>query len=99
MSTKIKSILFGSLIVGSLMMVAGPVLAHDYGRWSEREHQWWSRRAELRRDYRDLERARRQLEYDRAHHAPRWIIAQDLARIRDIENEIRADRRALNRYR
>jgi hypothetical protein len=98
MNTKIKAIVFGSLIAGSLMMAAGPALAHDYGRWSERDH-WWGRRAELRRDYRDLDRARRQLEYDRAHHAPRWIIARDLARIRAIENEIRDDRRAFNRYR
>lgn len=52
------------------------------------------RRAELRSDYRDLMRAREQLEYDRRHHARRRKIAEDEARIRDIEREINADRRA-----
>jgi hypothetical protein len=97
MNNKIKAILSGSLIAGSLLMAAGPAIGHDSWRWSERDRRW-SRRAELRSDYRELARARRKLEYDRARHAPRWIIAQDLARIRQLENEIRADRRALNRY-
>jgi hypothetical protein len=97
MNAKIKTMVFGSLIAGSLLMAAGPVVGHDYRGWSERDRRW-GRRAELRSDYRELARARHKLEYDRARHAPRWIIAQDLARIRQIENEIRADRRALNRY-
>jgi hypothetical protein len=97
MNAKIKTMVFGSLIAGSLLMAAGPAMGHDYRGWSERDRRW-SRRAELRSDYRELARARHKLEYDRARHAPRWIIAQDLARIRQIENEIRADRRALNRY-
>jgi hypothetical protein len=48
-------------------------------------------------DYRDLNQAKRQLEYDRAHHANRRVIARDLERVRAIENDIREDRHAFNR--
>ena len=84
--------LFGSLIAGSLLASTGPVMARDYWHWSERDRRW-DRRAELRSDYRDLAAARRQLEYDRRHHASRRRIAEDEARIRQIERDIRADRR------
>lgn len=77
----------------SLLGPASSVLARDYWHWS-REHNRWDRRADLRSDYRDLEQARRQLEYDRRHHTSRRKIAQDEARIRDIERDIQADRRA-----
>jgi outer membrane murein-binding lipoprotein Lpp len=92
MKTKLRKMIFGSLIAGSLLASAGPVMAHDYWHWSERDRRW-VRRAELRSDYRDLAAARRQLEYDRRHHASRRRIAEDEARIREIERDIRADRR------
>jgi len=95
MNSKLKSLVIGSLIAGSLAFSASSVSARDYWHWSEREHRW-DRRADLRSDYRDLAQARRQLEYDRAHHASRRVIARDLERIRDIENDIREDRRAFN---
>ena len=92
MKTKLRKMIFGSLIAGSLLASAGPLMAHDYWHWSERDRRWY-RRAELRSDYRDLAAARRQLEYDRRHHASRRRIAEDEARIREIERDIRADRR------
>jgi hypothetical protein len=96
MNTKLKAIVLGSLIAGSLMASAGPVMAQDYWHWSEHEHRW-ARRANLRSDYRDLQQARWQLEYDRRHGASRRRIAEDEARIRDIERDIRLDRRYLSR--
>ncbi len=58
----------------------------------------WERRADLRRGYRELEDARRQLDYDLRRGASRWRIAEDEARIREIEAAIRADRRELSRW-
>lgn len=95
MNSKFKSPILGSLVAGSLAFSASSVLARDYWHWSEKEHRW-DRRADLRSDYRDLAQAKRQLEYDRAHHANRRVIARDEERIRDIENDIRQDRRAFN---
>ncbi len=95
MNTKLKNLVMGSVIATSLALSASSVLAHDYWHWSEQQRRW-DRRADLRSDYRDLAQARRQLEYDRAHHANRRIIARDLDRIRDIENDIRQDRQAFN---
>jgi hypothetical protein len=102
MNRKINGLIFGSFILGSLAISTGPAMARDYWQardywhWSERE-QRWDRRAELRSEYRDLEQARRQLEYDLRHGASRRRIAQDEARIRDIELAIREDRRQLSR--
>jgi hypothetical protein len=93
MKTPFTKVVVGTLIAGSLMIAAGPALAHDYRYWPERERRsGWERRAELRRDYRELAAARRQLEYDRAHGASRRRIAEDLRRIREIEREIAFDR-------
>ena len=96
MNRKINGLIFGSFILGSLAISTGPAMARDYWHWSERE-QRWDRRAELRSEYRDLEQARRQLEYDLHHGASRRRIARDEARIRDIELVIREDRRQLSR--
>lgn len=91
MNTKFRAIVFGSLIAGSLMLSAAPVMAHD---WYRRGHDYsWSRRADLRRDYSDLAEARRRLNYDAAHHASRRRLAYDRARIQDILADIRSDRR------
>jgi DNA-binding FadR family transcriptional regulator len=90
MSTKIKSLMSSTVLAGSLILSAAPVMAREYWHWYEKDHRW-EHRADLRSDQRDLAQARRQLEYDRAHHASRRTIAQDEARIRDIERDIRAD--------
>jgi hypothetical protein len=59
-------------------------LARDYWHWSK-DHNRWDLRADIRSDRRDLEEARRQLEYDNSHHARREKLAEDNARIKDIE--------------
>jgi hypothetical protein len=93
MKTVLTRFVLGTLVTGSLMISTAPALAHDYWRWPEREHRLsWERRAELRRDYRELAAARRQLEYDRAHGASRRRIVEDWRRIREIEREIYFDR-------
>jgi hypothetical protein len=93
MKNRTKTLLFFSLIAGSLILQAAPAGARDYWHWAEREHRW-ERGADLRSDRRDLEEARRQLRYDRNHHASRRKSAQDEARIRDLERDIREDRTA-----
>ena len=93
MRSKTKTLLLGSLIAGSLATSALPVMA-DFWHWHESEHRW-ERRAE-RSDDRDLAEARRQLAYDREHHAIRRKLDEGEARVRDIErdlkNEIREHR-------
>jgi hypothetical protein len=95
MNRKISCLIFGSLILSSLVVSTNSAMAQR--RWSDNEERW-ERRADLRREYRELEDARRQLEYDLRHGASRWRIADDEARIREIEDAIRADRRELSRW-
>ena len=94
MTGRIKTILITTFIAASLMMQAAPALATDYWHWSEKEHRW-DHRADLRSDRNDLAEARRQLRYDRNHHAGRRKIAEDEARIRDLERVTRDDRRTV----
>lgn len=90
MDQKIKTFVLGTLVAGVLMTPASG-LAKDYWHWSNNR---WDRRADLRSDQRDLDEAKRQLQHDLSHHASRKKIAEDNARIKDIELDIRADRRA-----
>ena len=92
MNRKIKTVVLGTFLAGMLMSPASG-LAREYWHWSK-DSSRWDRRVDLRSDYRDLEEAKRQLEYDRRHRASRRKIAEDEARIRDIERDIRVDRRA-----
>lgn len=91
MKISLKRLVCGSLVAGALIISAVPAVAHDPWRWRNTDYAW-QRRAELRRDYRELAAARRQLEYDRAYGASRRRIAEDLRRIREIEREIEFDR-------
>lgn len=91
MTNTIKLFTLSSFVIVSLLAPASSVLARDYWHWSNNR---WERRANLRSDYHDLEQARRQLDYDRRHHASRKKIAEDEARVRDIERDIQVDRRA-----
>jgi hypothetical protein len=91
MRNKIKLFALSSVLTISLLAPASSVLARDYWHWSNNR---WNRRADLRSDYHDLEQAKRQLDYDRRHHASRKKITEDEARVRDIERDIQADRRA-----
>lgn len=97
MKRKISGFIFGSLILGALMVSTNPAMARHEWRWADNEERW-ERRADLRREYRELEDARRQLEYDLRRGASRRRIAEDEARIRQIENAIRAERRELSRW-
>jgi hypothetical protein len=92
MKSQTRSLVLGVLITGSLVTSSVPVMARDYWHWHEKDHRW-EHRADLRTDERDLAQARRQLEYDRSHRASRRMIAQDEARIRDIERDLHADLR------
>jgi len=90
MFIKTKSLMSTTVLAGILVLPAAPAMARDYWHWFEKDHRW-EHRADLRSDEKDLAQARRQLDYDRAHHASRRTIAQDEARIKDIERDIRAD--------
>jgi hypothetical protein len=92
MDRKIKTFVLGTLLAGVLIAPAS-VSARDYWHWST-ESSRWDHRADLRSNARDLAEARRQLQYDRGHHARRNKITEHEARIRDIERDIRVDRRA-----
>ena len=90
MKSRTKNIVFGTLLAGSLSLSAAPAMARDYWHWHDNR---WDHRAEVRSDRRDLAQAQRQLDYDRAHRASRRTIAQDEARIRDIQRDLREDLR------
>jgi hypothetical protein len=93
MTHKIRTLFVAILATGSLMLQALPASA-DYWHWAPREHRW-ERRADIHSDRRDLDEARRQLTWDLNHHASRRKIAEDRARIRDLERDIHEDRRAM----
>jgi len=91
---KIKNLVFSGLLAGSLVASAVPAMARDYWHWHNNR---WDHRADLRTEQADLNHAQRQLNYDRAHHASRRVIAADEARIRDIERDLRDDHRMARR--
>lgn len=93
MSYKISTVVTCVLTAGALMMPLAASAA-DYWHWSAKEKRW-DHRANLRSDQEDLAEARRQLDYDRNHHASRRKIAEDEARVRDIERDVHADREAI----
>ena len=97
MRRKTKTLLLGGLLAGSLVTPTLPVMARDFWHWHEREHRW-ERRAE-RSEESDLAEARRQLEYDREHHAIRSRIAENEARLRDIERDLKDELREHERVR
>jgi hypothetical protein len=90
MNLKIRQFAFTGLLAGTLLIPAVPAMARDYWHWSNNR---WERRADIRSERADLREARRQLQYDLDHHASRRRIAQDQARIRDLEYDLRVDRR------
>jgi hypothetical protein len=93
MKHKTRTILVGLIATGGLMMQTVPAFA-DYWHWTAREHRW-ERRADIRSDRRDLAEARRQLQWDLDHHASRRKIAEDRARVADLERVFHEDRRAM----
>jgi hypothetical protein len=114
MNTRLKTAVLGTLVAGSLVLSAGPVLAdwnwgrHDNNRRSSwngrhddhRSDRWRdirNDRRDVRHDYEELARARRQREYLERTHASRGRIAQEDDHIRSIWNDIRGDRQDLRR--
>jgi hypothetical protein len=87
MRRKITTLVLGSLLAGSLVMSAVPVMARDYWHWEEKAHRW-EHRAKRSVD-RDLTEARRQLADARARHEARERIEEHQERIRDIERDLR----------
>lgn len=94
MNRKIKLFVFASLVLSSLATSSSPAWARHEWRWSDYQED----RRDLRRNYRELEDARQQLQYDLRHGASRRRIARDEARIRALEDDIRADRREFSRW-
>lgn len=93
MNYKIAAVVTSVLTAGALMMPISASAA-DYWHWSAKEKRW-DHRADLRSDQQDLAEARRQLEYDRNHHANRRKISEDETRVKDIERDVHADREAV----
>ena len=91
MRNKSKTLVLAGLLAGSLVMSAVPVVAQDYWQRHVADYQsyQWERRKVPPYEQRDLDQARDQLEYDRAHRASRRRIAQDEARIQEIQMNIR----------
>lgn len=94
MNNRTQTLFFAAIVTGSLMLQTVPASARDYWHWAEREHRW-EHRADIHSDRRDLAEARRQLDWDLEHHASRRKIAEDRARMTDLERDIHEDRRAM----
>ena len=85
MNSKLKTIVFGALVAGSLVMSAVPAMARDRD-WYE-GHRWDNRGSGYRGSHYDaLEQARQKALYDASHHASRKKIAQDDAVVDQILN-------------
>jgi hypothetical protein len=88
---KLKTIVFGSLVAGSLIASAGPALARV--EWRDIVND----RARLRMDYDELAQNRRQLDWDLDHEASRYQLDRDHQAIQDKLDDIRRNREALQR--
>ncbi len=110
MKTNFKTIVLGALVAAPLVMSAGPVFARDdwHGRrdnwnWRHDDHRsdrWRdirNDRRDVRHDYGELARARRQRDYLVRSGASRGRIGQEDDHIRSIWNDIRGDRQDLGR--
>jgi hypothetical protein len=86
MNNKLKAMVFGGLIAGSLAMSAVPAMAWDW-HWLNRDQhsdqRWdnrgWDYRRDSRSGYDNYEQARQQALYDASHGASRKKIAEDNA--------------------
>ena len=100
MNSKFKTIVFGGLIAGSLIMSAVPVMAWDWHNWFNRnqgsdnrseqrsDNRGWDNRGGSGSDYEQWQQARQQALYDASHHASRKKIAEDDARADEIQNRM-----------
>ena len=88
---KVKNVVLGGLIAGTLLASVAPALATDR-EWGH-QNQRYGNYGELGGDHARLERARAKLRYDLSHHASRRRLAQDRAEIQAILDDIQRDRR------
>ena len=90
MNRKLKIFVAGLFLSGVL---TAPALsfARDHQQWS-REDNRWDHRTERRSSRREVAQARQQLDYDLSHHASRKKLAQDDARIRELDRDARSNR-------
>jgi len=81
MSGKLKSMVLGGLVAGSLVVSAVAAIARDTDSY---ERHAWEHREGSRSEYSELEQARQKALYDASHHASRKKIAQDDAVVDEI---------------
>ena len=98
MKRKIKTVVLGSFITGALMTPALGLA--DNWHWST-DHNRWDHRADLRSDYRDLARARQQLEQDRlimrvVVNSPRMRHGLGISSVKLMQIDERDDRYVIN---
>ena len=84
MNSKLRSVVFGSLVAGSLIISAAPALARV--DWRDIEND----RTRLQQSYEELAQNRRQLDWDLDHGASSYRLDQDH---RDIQNKLEDNRR------
>jgi len=84
MNSKLKTIVFGGLVAGSLVISAVPAMARDRDFY---ERYRWDNRSQSVDEA--LRQARQQAIYDASHRASRRRLAADEARIRELERESR----------
>jgi hypothetical protein len=88
---KLRTVVFGSLIAGSLMVSAAPALARVEWRDIMRD------RERLRMDNEELARNRRQLDWDLDHGASSYQLDRDHRAVQNSLEDIRRDREILQR--
>ncbi len=82
MNRKLKTIVLGGLVAGSLVISAVPAMARNRDFY---ERYRWDNRSQSVDEA--LQQARRQAIYDASHHASRRRLAADEARIRELERD------------
>jgi len=86
---KLRTVIFGSLVTGSLMLSAAPAFARV--EWRDIVND----RARLRMDNEELARNRNQLDWDLDHSASSYQLDRDHRAIRDSLDDINRDRETL----
>ena len=91
MDCKTKIFVAGIFVAGMLMAPASG-FAREHRQWLRADDRW-EHREDGREHFRAREQAKRQLDYDLSHHANRKKLAQDDARISELQRDHRDDRR------
>jgi len=91
MDRKTQIFVAGIFVAGMLMAPASG-FAREHRQWLRADDRW-EHREDRREHFRAREQAKRQLDYDLSHHASRKKLAQDDARISELQRDHRDDRR------